>query len=104
MSDNTISWMSKEEYDKRQEWVRENEHKIIAATIWGIHKPLSPKDEKLNRVKLAYVFIGDNHVMMGVDNQTMEGYKLREDMPTIAEPLVPQAYDRFDRWCRSMDL
>ncbi len=93
----TGGWYSQEFKDACQEI----HDKFWAGMLWGCPKR-EPKED--DNVKYAYVIIKGKRVMAGVDNVTMKGYELREDMPTWKLPLVPLEYDSFDRWCRGMDL
>lgn len=70
---------------------------------WGSPKPKETPQEDDN-VKLAYVYIGGDRKMIGVDNVTMKGYALEDKAPTWKRPLEPIEYDSFDRWCRLMDV
>lgn len=62
-----------------------------------------PRPEDYN-VKLALVKIGGQTRMIGVDNQTMVGYVMKEHTPEWKLPLEVLAYDEFVRWARLMDV
>lgn len=64
----------------------------------------NPKETTESRVKLAWVTIEGKRAMLGVDNETFEGYRMDDKYPTVKKPLEKQQYDSFVRWCTSMDL
>jgi hypothetical protein len=70
--------------------------------LWGIYKPSPPRPD--HYVKLAWVFVDGSRKMMGVDNQTMQGYEMNDNISTWKMPLVPVKYDSFERWCTSFDV
>jgi hypothetical protein len=73
--------------------------------LWGEPIPeRTPEQQLRDRLKYAYVFIGDKRTMLMVDNEKMTGYKLNDTNPGLYEPLTEVVYDRFERWCRMMDL
>ena len=70
-----------------------------------MHNPC--KDIQLREdenVKLAYVIINGERKMLGVDNRTFRGYKMRDDVPMWKIPLEEQKYDAFQRWCTNFDV
>lgn len=98
--DNTI-WMPYEEYLARKEFYKKlNED--FAKAIWGKYTPKEPKLE--DNVKIAWVIKDGNRKMIGVDNKTMQGYKLEKTIPVVKIPLEDENYDSFERWCTLMDM
>lgn len=96
-SQESSSWISLEEYDAR----RELNKKFAQGMMWGFPKRESKEDDN---VKLAHVTIGGKRHMIGVDNKTMVGYAIRDDIPTWKLPLEELKYDTFERWCTSFDV
>lgn len=89
-----MMWEPREEYEARQ--------RMIGKILWGIYTPSLPRP--WDNVKIAWVNIGGQRKMLGVDNKTMQGYKMEENIPTFKKPLEKQDYDSFERWCTFMDL
>lgn len=96
----SLTWMPIEEYEARKKWA-EHMEKIQAQMFWGTYKREIKEDDN---VKLAWVLIDNKRVMAGVDNKTMKGYKLRDDIPSWKLPLEPLEYHAFDRWCTGFDV
>lgn len=70
--------------------------------FWG--KPSNHISREDVNVKYAWVEKNGNSVMLGVDNKTMQGYKMEEERPMWKIPLEEESYDKFIRWCTSFDL
>src|SRR5687767_9868405 len=96
-------WMSKKEYDAWKDFYAERERLFVKHVLWGEPWPKREAQPDDN-VKLAYVIVNGQRVMAGVDNQTLQAYELNDTTPTWKMPLVPMNYDKFDRWCRLMDV
>jgi hypothetical protein len=88
---NHTAWMSKEMYEE----FKKKEYSLW----WGPRIPYVPKEESF--VKLALV---DGNKMIGVYNQTMQGYELDDRYPAVKLPLVPTTYTTFNRWATSFDV
>ena len=99
-----IIWVPEEEARLLKEWWEKEQKRMLTNLLWG--QPSSNKPTTEDFVKLAYVDIDKDHkhVMIGIDNRNMEGYKLSTDTPTVKIPLERQDYVKFERWCTSFDV
>lgn len=85
---------------------RDIEEKAMNA-LFGLSDPIPEKTEEeiyLDKLKLAFVNISDEKVMVKCHNETMEAYKLQDDCPSLILPLTKVKYDSFERWCTGFDL
>lgn len=94
-------------YEKDLPGLKEIARKWESALMWGTGQPYIPKPEDF--VKLAFVIKDGKSIIAGVDNRTLEGFELHEDMKNWEYrpwklPLVPMQYDKFERWCTLFDV
>jgi hypothetical protein len=82
--------------------IKDHYQKFWANVLFGNPTPREPEED--DNVKLAWVTIAGKRTMAGVDNKTMKGYKLRQDVPMWELPLIPLEYDHFERWCTGFDV
>jgi hypothetical protein len=94
-------WEPIEQHRLRIEFEKKQQQRL-ASFMFGTFKKSPPAEDE--NVKLAWVMISGERKMLGVDNKTMAGYKMRSDVPAWEMPLVPQQYDKFERWCTSFDV
>lgn len=96
-------WMPASEYKLMCDLIETHTTNILNHLIWGIPYP-TKEPEPGDDVKLAYVEIDDKKIMIGVDNKTLQGYEMNDNIPTVKKPLVPLKYNKFIRWCTLMDV
>jgi hypothetical protein len=96
-----IIWIPEEERKHYKEWMEKRKEDFIKI-MWGTYVP--PEPRVWNNVKIAWVMKDGKKKMMGVDNKTMQGYKMEKSIPTFKIPLEEETYDTFIRWCTSFDL
>ena len=95
------SWTTKEFRDSLAAMQKEMDKAFIDFMITGRLPIREPKED--DNVKLAYVLIKGNQTMIGCDNKTLKGYKLKDTCPMWVLPLEEIQYDSFVRWCTSFD-
>jgi hypothetical protein len=95
-------WMTQEFKDGLDKMQEEIDTAFAEFMLTGKLPQREPKED--DNVKLAWVLINGKRTMLGVDNKTLLGYKLKETCPAWKLPLEEVKYDSFDRWCTSFDV